>query len=283
MTTSVFQAGEPVSLAIQLPFVGAEKVVATALTVTLTDEADVVIGTLVVEASALASLPIDQFEYELLIPGSMTALAAGSTSGVRLVSAKFTTSVGVITTRQDFVLTASQQLIFLQNSFVTYGLALMTRNDLPAMIGWDSSDENSRIAALKVAYSSLLTLRYRYPASSGMEFSRDTDYPDMDAAYFSRTGSVYVGDLSDITPEHFAALPKRFKDALARAQVTEADVMLNGDSIGAKRRSGIISETIGESSMFLRQSPEVRLSVSADAMSHLKGMTVRRTRIGRGS
>lgn len=278
MSTSVFKAGQPVSIVVPLPVLDGASVPLTAFQATVRDEADVVLGTIDINPT-----PVGEATYSLEIPSQYVTLADGVTSGARTVSTVMTTAAGSYRDEQVFLLVAERQLVVLKNSFVTYPMALMTRNDLPVLHGWDAADEASRIAALKIAHASMLNLRYRYPAPQGYDYNRVTDYPDLEAAYWSRTGSVYVGNLMDIPADDYASLPAVFKTALARAQVTEADHLLNEDSVAAKRRAGIVSETIGESSMFLRQSPEVRMAISLEAMSHLKGMIVRRSMQGRGS
>jgi hypothetical protein len=46
--------------------------------------------------------------------------------------------------------------------------------------------------------------------------------------------------------------PAYFRDALARAQVIQANALLTFDPIADRRRAGVFSEKIGESSMMFK-------------------------------
>jgi hypothetical protein len=75
--------------------------------------------------------------------------------------------------------------------------------------------------------------------------------------------------------------PPRFQNALKRAQMLEANSILGGNQIADKRRDGIISETIGESKIFLNNRPPLRTPVTREALEALYGYLYYQSRVGR--
>jgi hypothetical protein len=193
----------------------------------------------------------------------------------RVVQVSFATDKGIFTSQVIYVIAKPDQLIPLENTFVSSAEAALTRLDMPALDGWDASDETNRNAALITAHRSLCKLSYRYKNNAAILQSRVTwGEPES-------SGYIYIVDIESLAAEEWAQVPILVRQALQRAQMAEADVLLKGDPVGDKRRAGIVSETVGESSMFLKQTPEVRMGVSAEALEHLAGYIFRQTRIAR--
>lgn len=69
--------------------------------------------------------------------------------------------------------------------------------------------------------------------------------------YAPQNQPMYIDGLSE---SQFRALPTDFQLALKRAQLFQADALVESSPILDKIRHGIVSETIGESSMFFKQS-----------------------------
>lgn len=77
-------------------------------------------------------------------------------------------------------------------------------------------------------------------------------------------------------------LPERFVGAFRLAQVLEADTLLGGEEEASKRASGVLSETIGESSMMFRPGKALDFGVSPRTLRALRGYVDYSVRIGRG-
>jgi hypothetical protein len=84
-------------------------------------------------------------------------------------------------------------------------------------------------------------------------------------------------DWREMTEEYFESFPLHFITALRRAQIAEANEVLSLGDPSDKRKVGIMSETIGESSMMFRVGKPLELGLSHAALSILKGYV--RTRI----
>jgi len=208
------------------------------------------------------------------IPAGVNALADGTTRGVRLATFTMTHPGGVTIQEQYYLLHASIALNVMQNSFQTYPQALLSRATLGgSLAGWDTADKTARSAALEHAYTRLSVMRYVIMlGDNGMDFLDFEDGP------FGYEG---VSRLDYMTKSAFLTLPQKFRDALCRAQVLDADEMLAGDFFASRRRAGVISETIGESSMFFNSKPPVDLPVAAAALRELKNFLRNRFQIAR--
>ncbi len=71
--------------------------------------------------------------------------------------------------------------------------------------------------------------------------------------YATPTVSTCAVYIKDFTAEQLKALNPKFLLALKKAQIAEANVLVEHSPVRDKIRQGIISETIGESSMFFKQ------------------------------
>lgn len=114
----------------------------------------------------------------------------------------------------------------LTDSFMTYPDAIMVRGRMAEpMSYYDSLEDEDKVVALEAAYNSL----------NGLAFTVD---------------GVTINDITSLTVTAFNALNPKFLEALKKAQIAEADVIVENNPIKDKIRMGIVSETIGESSMY---------------------------------
>lgn len=119
------------------------------------------------------------------------------------------------------------------DSFQTFPEAMVNRMNMPdTLTYYDALTDTQKVTALEAAYLRLQNLTFG-------------------------VGGVKVTNLSDYTPEAFRALNPKFLAALQKAQIVEADVLVENSPVAEKIRQGIISETIGESSMFFRSDGKV--------------------------
>lgn len=200
------------------------------------------------------------------------AQAINLSSGIRVVDLKITTATGYVNTvSETVVLQARKRLIVPQNSFQTYEMALVTAANMPPLSGWASSDDTLRRNALEEAFLRLIRLGYR------VRKPEDLDVQNV------------IEDETKVTPrswpvmtiDRWNRLPEHFRNALRKAQVFEADEVLRGDIVGDKRRLGVLSESIGESSMMFRTGKPLDLGISTGALRYLTGYVDMRITITR--
>lgn len=123
------------------------------------------------------------------------------------------------------------QLSVPSESFQTFPEAVATRLNMPdALTYYDALPDETKVTALEAAFLRLQNLTFNIAGTDGLPLS----------------------DIAEMSPSAFRALNPKFILALQRAQLVEADVLVEASPIAEKIRQGIISETIGESSMFFR-------------------------------
>jgi hypothetical protein len=201
-------------------------------------------------------------------------LAADIPSAGREIVVSFETADGPVEARDFFVLVASRPLVVMVNSFMSYAEALSVRSSFgPTLDGWDvTSSLTMRQGALAEAFERIARMIFAIShldpmthASSYAAYGTGADEP------FDTTRRLR---LRSLTVEQFDALPDQFRRAVKRAQLMEANVLLGGDAVGKKRQDGVISETIGESSIFFSSKPYLNLPVSRQAFEELKRYVV---------
>lgn len=139
-------------------------------------------------------------------------------------------------------------LTVLTDSFQTFAESLSTRLDITDMLdSFDELTDEQKAVALENSYNRLVKLKFV-------------------------VGGTVIEDLSALTLSAFNALNPKFLKALKQAQIVESNSLVEFNPVKDKIRSGIVSETIGESSMFFRQGsvPEtIFKGISDDAYEYL--------------
>lgn len=225
-------------------------------------------GAQIVDLGALV-FPAEATQTEVVIPGIHNTLAAGEHRAVRILSVTLALAGGNVERRFSYAVETETRLAVMQNSFMTYESAQVLASDFVNPIGWLISDENTRKTALVQAYQRLTQIPMKFhPLDVLGEPIRSVE-------------SVILRDeWVELSYDDFAAWPAHFKLALRRAQFIEANQLLAGDPLGEKRRAGILSETIGESSMRLSANM-VDYGVSTETLAALAGYIYFSMRIGR--
>lgn len=156
-----------------------------------------------------------QASYEIVVPAELNILDAGNQLEIRLIEAYIESSVGVTKMEESYSIESETVLVTGENSFQTYPEALMTALTIPNLEYWDNADKGQRVIAMIASRRIFGRLRFRYNFDSQDHLCDD---------------SVNVSDITLLTPEQFNALPSGFKEALKRAQILEADSMLDSSS-----------------------------------------------------
>lgn len=172
--------------------------------------------------------------------------------------------------RDYFLVVSPQPLAIMTNSFLTYPEAIALRMEFGQLTGWDGQARTIQSSALAQAFRNLCKMSFKVPGYNGTLDNQKKAYwgTGSDAPFWDRGGRrVRVATL---TAEDFDALPEAFRRALQRAQLAEANVLLGGDPIGDKRKAGMISETVGESSAFFNSKPYLNLPISRQAYDEVQ-------------
>jgi hypothetical protein len=175
-----------------------------------------------------------------------------------------------------YALLDTQRLTFLENSFQTYNQALLLSAQMPDLTVFMAASANDRQTALAEAFNRLTRIYYRVNWEEDVTFNALNRLGHIDAAEISP--SMWA----QMTEDYFDDYPEKFRTALKKAQIAEANDILTGDPIGAKSRAGLLSETVGESSMMFKNGVKpLKLAASRAALEYLKGFVDYRVSIGR--
>ena len=219
-----------------------------------------------IEALVLAS----GNEVTLNVPMAANTLSGSEKRGFRHARVELTLDDAAVEIRTlEYVIESESLLVLCENTFQTYGAAVLVGMDVPGLNDWSTATRAQRIGALIAAHRGLCSLCYRTPSG----YSEETYHSTLD-------GSV-PNDLSEVTLDQFNALDPRFVEAIKRAQVIEANELLKGDEIGELRTAGVMSLTIGESKQFFRPGKSVDGFVSRRALKEIHRWIDNTTRIGR--
>lgn len=195
--------------------------------------------------------------------------------GVRTVELVMTTAKGNVLAEVVYAVQHLVRLVPLENSFQTYSQSQLTAFEMVNVNPFLLASKNDQVAALIEAFTRLTKLTYviRYGDEIG-DSSR-----------------ILISEPHRITPDMWEVMdldlfneyPQMFIKALQKAQVCEANILLKGDRIGERRRAGLLSESIGESSMMFKTGVRpLDLSVSRETYNYLTGFVeVGRIGIGR--
>jgi len=210
---------------------------------------------------------------EVTIAGEQNVLAAGEgIRGFRQIEVRFVNASGVFTVFDEFLIEAADSLVPLSNSFQSYAQAMVLAAEVTGIDSLLGSTRRERIAALVNAHNTISRLRYQ--VSDGYMAGRNQSR--LDWHYIK-----YV-DLASITAADYAKLPAPFLRAVCMAQLIEANEALDQFSIHRKRQQGLMSETIGESSMMFRPEKVLNIPVTRRSLDLLRPYLVWELSIGRG-
>lgn len=262
-----FLAGTDVKLSIPLIDADGNPLAVSAVAYRVTDAA----GTELIAWANHASFVPDAPEVEITVPAASNALAAGVVRDVRGVDLKCIIDTNTVLINSAYVIHSGDVLVTGVNTFQTLPAARVNAQMMPDMGGWNQATDDERIAALIDARLHICQLNFA-PLSNGRFWGQDSLNFIPEGSYEVSSvipGGMWAGDLSDLTPSQYNALPLIFRDRLKLAQLAEANFILGGDPLSTKRRAGIVLETVGESKMMFNSGKELQLPVCARAASYL--------------
>ncbi|NIH77423.1 hypothetical protein FHV99_004675 [Ochrobactrum sp. P20RRXII] len=237
--------------------------------VTVRDEKQELIGTF--------SAPLPEgaaVDYSVTIPKAMNVLSEG-VRGLRYVTVEFL--IGPHTNAIErtvvhsirYMIGEPVSLVVMDNSFALFGRFLLDAPSLLNAAGWSNATEQRQIAALIQAYRNITRMSLEYTPL------------DKDGQYEIGQEEILEHlDWHQMRAAEFEELPSDFREALIRAQLLEANELLQGNVYDDRVRSGVRSETIGESSVTFNTSVR-QFSVSRSALQVLGPYIVRSVRLAR--
>ena len=178
-----------------------------------------------------------------------TANTTTAKRDVRLLNCYLITAGGTFVVPQVYLLKGNQLILTpLTDSFMTYAQSMLTRAGMAEPQEYfDALTDELKAVALEEAFSRISRLKFK-------------------------DGTTEILNIKTMGLSAFNALSADFLTDLRKAQIAEANAIVEASPIRDKIKAGIISETIGESSMFFKSSgvPVTRSGLSDDAEGYLK-------------
>lgn len=261
--SEIFPPEVPVVLTFAFVDFNGDPVVPVALAVSVRDA-----DGLAIYSTALSAPGVDDTEVDVIIPGSANVLGAEPMTS-RTVELQMTIAGGgVIPIRETYLIRGEGALDVPSTSFMTYGRAVVAAASVPSILSWNLASETDRISALLLAYTRLT--RYTYNVWRAQDFDAQNTIQSYETVIAPRMWTI-------MTLAEFESLAPHFKVALRAAQVCEANEILSGDVIGGRRRAGVLSETIGESSMMFRSGKPVERNVARNSYAYIESFIAPRS------
>lgn len=217
---------------------------------------------------------------ELDVPGSVNSyqvadlnqittenMASYTAFQLRVVEFELTLADGNITGISEvYAISPRDPLIAGLNSFQTLTQASLRSLMIPGLEAWMGVTDQERALAMIEARLRICTLQFE-------EVTVGQRYLDAGAR---------LSDLSYLPPREFDRLSAQLKEALCRAQIAEAEVILGGSSLTElNRRDGLLSQTIGETHETYQKGRPLDMQVSKQALRYLSAFISYGKRIGR--
>lgn len=208
---------------------------------------------------------------EILVPAAAHEVPAGEVRAFRQIEVTCESEGVTYSMLEEYLIESVDSLVLMRNSFQTYPEAMLMSTEITGLDAYRNATRGERIASLVNAHNVLARLRYRI--SDGYRGQNQ-----------SRINWQYHGyiDVMRMSPEDFQELPSAFIRALRTAQIIEGNEALDQFSVHRKRQQGLMSETIGESSMMFRPEKVLNVPVTRRSLDLLRPYLVWDLGIARG-
>lgn len=267
-----YDAGESFNLTIDITPVG----VPTSATYRVLDQA----GVIVVDATVLTVYGDDE-SLSIPITSAITTLTEGVRRRLLDVHLEVSGDNGeLFKFRESALIQNLTNLLIPAESFQSVNEATLIAMDIHQLDNWTASDHETRRQAMIEAAHRISLVRFIY-------------FNDLETEFFNHVTSIDNIDLreswgnrrielSAMTLEEFNELPERFISDLKVAQVIEADTVLGLETSEDKRASGVLSDTVGETSQMFRTGKPMSAVICKRAMRRLSRWIDSTWRAGRG-
>lgn len=227
-------------------------------------------GATVVERALVEGFTPGSPSVEITVPASKNALPDSVMRELRKIVLFCQVGGNTVAITSVFVIESNSVLVAGVNSFQTFDEAQLLALEIPNMIGWNQALYADKLAALIEARQRICQLNFNLMNSSA--WGQDSINYIPEGTFISPYADgvfSFGGDISFLPPEQFLNMPPRFLEALRKAQLAEANVLLGGDKEGDKRRNGLAEDTVGESKQVFRAGKVLDLQVSRPAVRYL--------------
>lgn len=160
-----------------------------------------------------------------------------------------------VTMEQSYVLQGVTALAVPASSGMTMAKAMMVANEMgnDLITTWLEADAPEQKRSLLEAWRHVARLSF-------------LPFNGLDATGVDNDIAEGRFRLNELTAENWAQMPQQFVDAVRRAQLIQAAVILGADAAFDRRMDGLLSKTVGESSeMFAARKPVSALHPKARA------------------
>lgn len=221
----------------------------------------------------------------IIVSANLNTLNSGTVRGLRSIELYLSVAGNTVILTDAFAVELVDTLVVGINSFTTYSQAEWYALSLPNIPSWSAASPEDRVAALMDARSHIVQLSFT-PLNSNVNWGQDSLNFIPEGSYTTDyVGNMnmflFNGNLDLLRPEQYTSLPTRFLDVLRKAQVVEADAILGGHGIIDKRREGLVSDRVGESSQTYRAGKPLNMPVCYRALAFLSYYLTFSKKIGR--
>lgn len=202
--------------------------------------------------------------FSFVVSGATNALSVGQTREVRKIELKITfVSARVLVLSAIYIIQKAIYLELMVNSYQSYEEAILRAFDMMNVSDFNNASDQFRQIAMVDAYHRIGKLSF------GLNPYDEWDRYNIEI-YFRKEGAI-INRLNEWPKERFLNLPEKFRTSICRAQIAEANYLLGGSPIEKRRKDGLMSETVGESSNMFRPTKPLIMSVSRPALEQLGG------------
>jgi hypothetical protein len=203
------------------------------------------------------------------VSAQINTIAVDAKRELRIIELYLTTVAGTVKVTHEYALESENLLEIGVNSFQTYYDAVLLSFDIANLSAFNDALKADRITALTNAWSNIGKLYLRYVDDDSKMTRVIVPWEDS-------------GNVTELTAEQFSLLPEDMKLAIRRAQILEADYLLGFEgSLESLRSSGVVSNTVGESSQWLLQIKPYEGLVCNRAAKELAKYIIRKLSLGR--
>lgn len=219
-------------------------------------------------ASADVTYAANASEYTVYVPANVNTLPVNVKQAIRVIRVTIIDgNYTKVVTDHSYIIDTPNVLEVMANTYQTLQSAELLSNSMSRLDNWKAAYNADKKAALETAYNRIgrLTFEVEDPTFT---------YPInvLNARDTASAPTITLYEINNLSAIDFEALPKNFVNAVRRAQLVEANSILEiGESIIEKRRGGLMSETVGESSQMWRPGKPVLLSVCRETLEELSG------------
>ena len=189
----------------------------------------------------------DEPTHVLEILADKNTLGVGIVQGYRQISVLYEDDNGsTLSTDFAYIIEATSSLVAGQNSFASLGLLMISATNLSRVEEIVEGDLPEVRVALRQAYRNISRL----------------------SMYFKIGDEIYTRS-DQLTHPDLVLIPTADRQLLMDAQITEANFLMGGNPMEQRRRDGIMSQSVGETSEFYRTKKPLVTPVSRDTINIL--------------